>query len=498
MKLLSLCIVLAASPLAAQSGRAQEAAATITAPDVMRRVSIIADDSMMGRDTPSRGLELTAEYVASEFRRAGLRPAGDSGGYIQRFGLTRWVVDTERSALRLTSRRTSAEAHLGIDARYIDGPIPEQPIAGEVVLLAGPAGSGDVAGRIVLLVADFSRPVTPALNQQVLELAAAGVKAVLVLSNRDSVTFQERLRLAGTPRFTRDSAPSTGAGVPILELHERAVAPVLAAAGIDPVRLRASSQAQRRLVSGLGIEIRLARKILSSARAPNVVGVLEGSDPSLRHEYLAYSAHIDHIGITPGQPDSINNGADDNASGAAGLLELVEAFSAPGARPRRSLLFLAPSAEEPGLLGSAHFVEHPTVPLGNIVADINMDLIGRNWADSVIAVGIEQSDLGQTLAKVAQAHPELRMTPIADRWPEERIFYRSDHYNFARRGVPILFFTSGTHSDYHRPTDQPDRINGEKESRLVRLLFHLGTDIANRDSRPQWRPESYRQIVDRR
>jgi peptidase M28-like protein len=303
---------------------------SITPQDIMRRVRIIADDSMLGRDTPSRGLELTARYVASQFERAGLRPAGGNGSYIQRFPFTR--------------------------------------------------------------------------------------------------------------------------------------------------RGKASSQ--------------------SRSEAPNVVGILEGSDPDLRGEYVVYSAHIDHIGVTPGLRDSINNGADDNASGVAGLLELAEAFAQPGARPKRSLLFLAPSGEERGLRGSAYYVEHPTVPLQQIVADINMDLIGRNWRDSVIAVGLEQSDLGETLARVVDAHPELDMAPIADRWPEERIFYRSDHYNFARKGVPILFFTSGTHSDYHQPGDEPGRIDGEKESRLVRLLFHLGTAVANRSSRPKWAPESYRQIVE--
>jgi Zn-dependent M28 family amino/carboxypeptidase len=143
-------------------------------------------------------------------------------------------------------------------------------------------------------------------------------------------------------------------------------------------------------------------------------------------------------------------------------------------------------------------MDHPTVPLDSIVADINMDLIGRNWPDSVIAVGIEQSDLGTTLQQVVAQHPELRMTPIPDRWPEERIFYRSDHYNFARKGVPILFFTSGTHPDYHRPSDTADRINGEKASRLVRLLFHLGTAVANQSQRPRWTAESYRQIVEQR
>jgi hypothetical protein len=324
--------ILLTNPLMGQAPPAEaRAAETITPQDIIRRVGVIADDSMFGRDTPSRGLELTARYVASEFRRAGLRPAGGNGSYIQRFGVNR---------------------------------------------------------------------------------------------------------------------------------------------GID------TSQSQ--------------------VEAPNVVGILEGSDPVLRSEYLVYSAHMDHIGITPGLPDSINNGADDNASGVAGLLELAEAFARPGARPKRSILFFAPSAEERGLLGSAYYTEHPTVPLENIVADINMDLIGRNWRDSVIAVGLEQSDLGPTLAKVVQAHPELHMTPIADRWPEERIFYRSDHYNFARQGVPILFFTSGTHPDYHTPSDEPARIDGEKESRLVRLLFHLGSTIANQSSRPKWTPGSYRKIVERR
>jgi hypothetical protein len=499
MKLVTVCSLLVISaPLAAQNRAASAAAGTITAADVMRRVAIIADDSMMGRDTPSRGLELTAEYVATEFRRAGLRPAGDSGSYIQRFGLSRWIVDTGPSLVRFTSGPTRASARLGIDARYIDGVVPAQPIRGNAVLLAGAAAVRDVAGRIVLLVADFSRPVTPALGQRVSDLVAAGANAVLILSNRDSVTFEDRLRAARLPRFTRDTVRDTAAGALIIEVHERGLAAVLAAAGIEPARIRASQRAVSRPLPGLAIEIRLVKNVVMHTRAPNVIGILEGSDPALAHEYVAFSAHIDHIGLTAGQPDSVNNGADDNASGVAGLLELLEAFTATGARPRRSLLFLAPSAEEPGLLGSAHFIEHPPVPMGDIVADINMDLIGRNWTDSVIAVGIEQSDLGATLAQVVAEHPELGMTPIADRWPEERIFYRSDHYNFARSGVPILFFTSGTHPDYHRPTDEPDRIDGEKESRLLRLLFYLGSDVANRKLRPQWHPDSYRQIVDRK
>jgi Zn-dependent M28 family amino/carboxypeptidase len=176
----------------------------------------------------------------------------------------------------------------------------------------------------------------------------------------------------------------------------------------------------------------------------------------------------------------------------------VEAFTQPGVRPRRSILFFAPSAEEDGLLGSEHFTEHPTVPLTQVVANLNMDLIGRNWRDSVIVVGLEQSDLGTTLQAVVRRHPELRMTPIADRWPEERIFYRSDHYNFARKGVPILFFTSGTHADYHRTSDEAALLDGEKAARLVRLLFHLGAQVADTLPRPRWGAASYRQIVERK
>jgi Zn-dependent M28 family amino/carboxypeptidase len=271
---------------------------------------------------------------------------------------------------------------------------------------------------------------------------------------------------------------------------------VLGRLKLDPARLRQLPEGVRRPIPGLQVALRLSRKVLNQSQVPNVVALLQGSDPVLKNEFLVYSAHIDHIGISSGQVDSVNNGADDNASGVAGLLELAAAFARGGVRPRRSILFLAPSGEEDGLLGSAHFTEHPTVPLSQIVANVNMDLVGRNWTDSVIAVGLEQTDLGTTLRAVSDAHPELRMTPIADRWPEERIFYRSDHYNFARKGVPILFFTSGTHPDYHQPSDEASRIDSEKEARLVRLLFYLGARVADTVPRPRWNVASYRQIVE--
>jgi Zn-dependent M28 family amino/carboxypeptidase len=208
---------------------------------------------------------------------------------------------------------------------------------------------------------------------------------------------------------------------------------------------------------------------------------------------------MDHVGVnTPqnGSTDSIWNGADDDASGTTGIMELAEAFAQPGARPRRSLIFLTVSGEEKGRWGSRWFSEHPVVPMKQIVADLNMDMIGRNWTDTIVVIGKEHSDLGTTLNRVNAAHPELDMTAIDDIWPEENFYFRSDHYNFARKGVPILFFFNGTHEDYHGPGDEPEKIDAEKESRIVKLVYYLGQEVANADAKPQWKPESYKEIVE--
>ena len=137
------------------------------------------------------------------------------------------------------------------------------------------------------------------------------------------------------------------------------------------------------------------------------------------------------------------------------------------------------------------------MPLTAVVADINIDMIGRNWKDTIVAIGMEHSSLGATLNRVQARHPELNMAAIADRWPEENFYFRSDHYNFARRGVPILFFFNGVHPDYHQVSDSPDKIDAEKESRILQLLFYLGQDIANTADRPVWVPESREKIVEK-
>jgi hypothetical protein len=232
--------------------------------------------------------------------------------------------------------------------------------------------------------------------------------------------------------------------------------------------------------------------------APNTVGILRGSDPELREEYVVYTAHMDHVGVRrPDESgDSIYNGADDDASGTATIMEVAEAMASLPTPPRRSVIFVAVSGEERGLWGSEHFVQNAPVAVSSMVANLNADMVGRNWPDTIVAIGKEHSSLGETLEAVNRARPELGMTAIDDIWPDERFYFRSDHYNFARNGVPILFFFNGTHAEYHRPSDEVELIDGEKTARIGRLLFYLGMEVAQAPDAPAWNPDSYERIVE--
>jgi Zn-dependent M28 family amino/carboxypeptidase len=279
---------------------------------------------------------------------------------------------------------------------------------------------------------------------------------------------------------------------------------VLRAAGEDVAALLAPGAAPLvRALPGFTATIDVRRSVVGTASAPNTIGILEGSDPRLRNEYVFFTGHMDHIGVpssgegcTPAGADSICNGADDDGSGAIGVVELAQAFSRLNPRPRRTLVFMTVSGEERGLWGSSYYTSHPEVPLAETVADLNTDMIGRNPADGVMAIGKEHSSLGTLVDSIAARHPELGIRVIGDTMPQERLFFRSDHYNFARKGVPILFFTTGLHADYHRPTDSVEKIDGDQEARILRLVFYLGLDVANAAQRPTWNPESRRQIVE--
>ncbi|HEY7026770.1 MAG TPA: M20/M25/M40 family metallo-hydrolase [Gemmatimonadales bacterium] len=496
---LSLTVVPADLLFAQTASPLPAAANTITPADVAHRIGIIADDSMMGRDTPSPGLEKTAAYVADQFKKFGLKPGGENGTWFQRYRISRRRVDAAASSIGFTVDGKRTDVKLDRDARLAFGGSVNKDIEAPAVLMGGALNStdakgADIKGKAVVVVLDYGKPLQPEVQQTIVALYEAGAAGVVILSNRDSATFAQRVA-AQTKQVAR-GVEGLGTQIPVVEVHQRALSAVIPTLGIKLDDLRGAQSMKVQPLPNLRVAFHIRQEILDSASAPNTVGILEGSDPKLRNEYVVFSAHMDHLGISHGQADSINNGADDDGSGTAGVVELAEAFSQKGVRPKRSMIFLTVSGEEKGLYGSAYFTEHPTVPINDIVADLNIDMIGRNWKDTIVAIGKEHSDLGATLQKVNAAHPELNMTAIDDRWPEENFYSRSDHFNFARKGVPILFFFNGVHKDYHQPSDSPDKIDAEKESRILKLLFYLGQEVGNAPERPKWNPDSYKKIVE--
>jgi Zn-dependent M28 family amino/carboxypeptidase len=278
--------------------------------------------------------------------------------------------------------------------------------------------------------------------------------------------------------------------LPIIGMSYEAARGIMQHAGLDLRTLGASTQAQAAPLTDVTFVISTPT-MAASNRVPNVVAILPGSDPALRDEYIVFSAHMDHEGFGPPDAtgDTIYNGADDDASGTSAVLEIAQAYASLDRKPARSIMFVLVSGEEKGLLGSAYFVEHPPVPTARMAANINIDMIGRNARDTVVAIGHGYSSLGASVQRIAAAHRELGLVVAADLWPEEQLFFRSDHFNFAVKEVPAIFFTTGLHADYHKPSDEPETIDNDKLMRVARLLARFGYDIANTAARPQWTPQ---------
>jgi Zn-dependent M28 family amino/carboxypeptidase len=233
----------------------------------------------------------------------------------------------------------------------------------------------------------------------------------------------------------------------------------------------------------------------------NVVGVLEGSDPILKNEYVAIGAHYDHVGIgTPVDGDAIYNGADDDGSGTVAVLSIAEAF-AKGPRPKRSLLFVWHAGEEKGLLGSRYITDFPVIPLDRIVAQLNIDMIGRSkqngdtvprnkdlsGPDEIYVIGSKMmsTDLGEVSESVNKTFLKLNFNyRYDDPKDTNRFFFRSDHFNYARKGIPIIFYFDGVHEDYHRPSDHADKIDYRKMERVTRTVLATTWTLANRPTRP--------------
>jgi hypothetical protein len=454
----------------------------ITAEAVRGHVEFLASDEMRGRDTPSPGLERAATWLAERLEALGLDPAGDNGGYIQRWPLEDTRLDMD--GLRLEVRTASRATRLEFARDFFVLPSARDSVVGEPLFLGTPAQPGplgaDARGRIVaFFVPDTVGPAWQARVSGALQSAfQSGVAGVMIVLDPD-FTAQAIGRIA---RELQDQVPP----FPVFGIRYDAAHAMFAGAGLNLDQLRSAS-GQRVPLTGVTVAARTPMAT-STPNVPNVVAVLRGSDPVLRDEYVVYSAHFDHVGV--GVPDaagdSIYNGADDNASGVAALLEAARAFTALPEAPARSVMFVMVSGEEKGLLGSRYFVANPPVPVDRMVANINADMVGRNAPDSIIAIGLDYSDLGVSVQAVAARHPGLGLVVAPDPWPEEQLFFRSDHFSFAAREVPAIFFTAGLHEDYHEPSDHAHLVDSDKVSRVARLLFKLGYDVASAPTRPEW------------
>ncbi|HEX6041038.1 M28 family peptidase [Longimicrobium sp.] len=517
---------------------ARPTVAEITPGDLMSRLYTIADDSMMGRQAGHRGNVMATDYIAAEFRRMGLEPAGENGTYFQAIPLVVRGIDRDVSlsvagqALRawedFSPLPPSDAFPFGAELRASNTPvvfggtlggemITDAQAAGKlVVLLPGNGANGQPNGRWW---AGYPRTRFP--NAAGVAVAATEISPPVIRTygQNESADLQEP-----------GEQPATGpAGMSIT----RAAAERLLGAPLDGMR---PGTAGRTVSGGFHFVARPA-----DAPARNVVAILRGSDPTVNRQYVGISAHNDHEGIsgqafdhdsalafntvmrpqgandavrtpTPEQAariralrdslsadgsrmDSIYNGADDDGSGTVTLLEIAEAFARSPNKPRRSILFISHTAEEAGLLGSQWFSDHPTVPRDSIVTVLNMDMVGHGRAEEVRGGGpwsiqmigsrrlsTELGDLIDTINGRRQNPMSIDYSWDAAGHPANR-YCRSDHFMYARHGIPITYFSLGYHPSYHMVTDEPQYIDYDHMARVGGFLQEIATEVANRPGR---------------
>jgi hypothetical protein len=466
---------------------AQRAVLTITPDDMAREIGRLAHDSLAGRDTPSPGLEAAASYIADRFGAMGLEAAGENGTYIDRFDWEQTRLSESGTALRLQGSG-DAKLQWATDFFLVPG---GQPAAAEAVYV-GTAGEDSPT--------EEHRGMIVFLDHPIPQMDGAWQQAIVAAMQPAMMSGAAGLVFVLHPEFPADIIPqlagmiaSQQAPVPLIGITSAAADRLMEGAGHDLATLRTAEGATP---LGTTMEITWSLETVTN-RPPNVVAMLRGSDPELRDTYVVLTAHFDHVGVGPPDStgDSIFNGADDNASGTAGVLEVAEAFASLPEAPARSVIFLAVSGEEKGLLGSAAYVEDPPlIDIDHVVANVNLDMISRTAPDTIIGIGQEYSTLQTTLDEIQEHHPELGLAVILDPVPEERYFFRSDQLPFIQKGIPAVFFTTQDHEDYHQPSDEAWKVDSDKAARVARLAFLLAYHVAQDPTAPEWTEEGWAQI----
>jgi hypothetical protein len=511
---------------------------TISAAQLKNYLSFIASDEMEGRDTPSRGLDTTAKFIAMNLERWGFKPAGDDGSFFQRITLRRDILDGAHSSAEINGQKfnfgedflptavgatvTGPLVYVGhgwvVKSKNIDA-YKGIDVKDKIVVVFGeglPQGvtRADLTGKMG---EDW---ISPALYAQ-----QHGARGVLAIADYGMLLRwdQTRQRLSGgpPPRPQVEKFMTQGTlAVPVIWLSTRMATALLQGEKYSAAALMAYGSAVAPMsvpapngppiMVTLPFELNASKNVTFTITAKsekpmtqNVVAVWEGGDPVLKSEYVAVGAHYDHIGIcAPGTADPICNGADDDGSGTTALLGMAEAISHAKQRPKRSVLFVWHCGEEKGLWGSRYFTDYPTIPLDHIVTQLNIDMIGRSKKDGdtnprnatlsgpnqiyVIGSTMMSTELGNLSQTVNKSYLNLQYDlRYDDPNDTNRFFFRSDHYNYARKGIPIIFFFDGVHEDYHRPGDEPQKIDYDKMEKVARTIYMTLWEVANLPVRPK-------------
>ena len=493
-------------------------AAEVKPADLEAHLTVLASDAFEGRETGTRGAEMAAEYIARHFESLGLERY-DGETYFQEVLLNKSQAPTAQAQVVLDKGEVDSLQFLQEFVFYPGLDVPEMKDVPLVFAGYGVQTSGwddyaglDVMGQIVVVLAGVpldasgdSYFMDPSEEKRWSEsseakrnLAAEYGAAGMVVVSEDYGTMRSRMK----PWLTRESltlvreeTPSSEEQMlPLFFIGEETLNGWLEGSGfknLERQRKRALKRGEfdRGVVGSWNYQMTAARTQITSH---NVLGYLPGSDPELAEELLIITAHYDHVGIIDGE---IHNGADDDGSGTVTVLELADAFvqaKAAGQGPRRSILFMTVVGEEKGLLGSEWYADHPIWPLENTVANLNVDMIGRvdeAHADDEHYVYLIGSDkLSSELHEISEAanaeHVGLALDYTFNA-PDDpnRFYYRSDHYNFAKNNIPVIFYFSGVHEDYHKPGDDTEKIMFEKTAQIGRLIFHTAWELVNRDAR---------------
>ncbi|MBD0325031.1 MAG: M20/M25/M40 family metallo-hydrolase [Pyrinomonadaceae bacterium] len=513
------------SSSAAAAASARQGAEQITAEQMRDYLTFIAADEMEGRDTPSRGLDLTAKFLAVQLSRWGFRPAGDGGTFFQKIALRRERVDMGQSRVEIDGQvfkpGTDFIAFAPGGTVSLNGPVVfggngwliksrnmdayrGLDVKDKIVVIASPDGlpkgvsQRDLTGTRGV---DWDDPAAYAQKR--------GARALLAIPDSQIINNWERVRQRVMGRTLATPEKFRG---PEMQLARIIISPRMAdalfqgeartSAAISEGVATGSSVAPFELSATKRVNLNIAAE-RQTINTQNVVAVLEGSDPVLKNEYVAVGAHYDHVGTgTPVNGDSIYNGADDDGSGTTAILAMAEALAKTSSRPKRSILLIWHCGEEKGLWGSRYFVENPTVPLAQIVTQLNIDMIGRSrragdtnpanrdlsGPDEIYVIGSKMmsTELGQLSERVNRNYLNLTFNyKYDDPNDPERFFFRSDHYNYAQKGIPIIFYFDGVHEDYHRPGDEVSKIDFRKMVRVTRTIYATLREIANAPARPR-------------